>query len=70
MSMVFYPITTVDVVNDYVCKRLDNYYDANGLSDYECVPDGVNVFWTEEPTYGSVMLNINRWIKECGISLL
>jgi len=71
MTMVFYPITAQPTVNSYVCSRLDNYYDANGLSDFEEVPDGVNVFWNEdeEPQYASVMENINRWIEELASKL-
>lgn len=65
MIMVFYPITSVEEINKYVTEQLDNFYDANGLADYECVPDGINVFWKEnnEPTYSEVMTNINNWIR-------
>lgn len=28
----------------YIAGRMDNYYDANGLSDYEVVPDSLGSF--------------------------
>lgn len=53
----------------YVAGRMDNYYDANGLSDYEIVPDSpgtfiIRTYWNEEPSRCAFNNNVQRWVEE------
>ncbi|MBR4794592.1 MAG: hypothetical protein IK038_13250 [Bacteroidaceae bacterium] len=53
----------------YVAGRMDNYYDANGLSDYEIVPDSpgsfiIRTYWNETPSYREFNNNVQRWVEE------
>lgn len=53
----------------YIAGRMDNYYDANGLSDYEIVPDSpgsfiIRTYWNEAPSYNEFKNNVQRWVKE------
>ena len=53
----------------YVAGRMDNYYDANGLSDYEIVPDSLGTFiirtyWNQEPSRREFNNNVQRWVEE------
>ena len=54
---------------EYVGQRLDNYYDANGLSDYIVSEDGngytIDTFWNdEEPTQEDLYNNIKYWLED------
>lgn len=54
----------------YIARRMDNYYDANGLSDYEVVPDSpgsfiIRTYWNETPSYREFNNNVQRWAEEC-----
>ena len=53
----------------YVASRMDNYYDANGLSDYKIVPDSTGSFtiltyWNYTPSLSEFKNNIQRWVEE------
>lgn len=53
----------------YIAGRMDNYYDANGLSDYEVVPDSLGSFtiltyWNKVPSYREFNNNVQRWVEE------
>ena len=53
----------------YIARRMDNYYDANGLSDYKIVPDSTGTFtiltyWNHAPSYSEFNSNVQRWVEE------
>lgn len=53
----------------YIAGRMDNYYDANGLSDYEVVPDSlgsfiIRTYWNKEPSRREFNNNVQRWVEE------
>jgi hypothetical protein len=53
----------------YIARRMDNYYDANGLSDYKIVSDSpgaftILTFWNHEPSRREFNNNIQRWVEE------
>ena len=53
----------------YIAGRMDNYYDANGLSDYEVVPDSlgsfiIRTYWNKAPSYREFNNNVQRWVEE------
>jgi hypothetical protein len=53
----------------YIARRMDNYYDANGLSDYEIVSDSpgsfiIRTYWNKEPSRCEFNSNVQRWVEE------
>lgn len=53
----------------YIADRMDNYYDANGLSNYEIVPDSpgsfiIRTYWNEVPSLREFNNNVQRWVEE------
>lgn len=53
----------------YIAGRMDNYYDANGLSDYEIVPDSpgsfiIRTYWNKKPSRCEFNNNVQRWVEE------
>lgn len=53
----------------YIVDRMDNYYDANGLSNYEIVPDSpgsfiIRTYWNEVPSLREFNNNVQRWVEE------
>jgi hypothetical protein len=53
----------------YIARRMDNYYDANGLSDYKIVSDSpgaftILTFWNHEPSHNEFNHNVQRWVEE------
>ena len=53
----------------YVAGRMDNYYDANGLSDYEVVPDSpgtfiIRTYWNDKPSFQEFNNNVQRWVGD------
>ena len=53
----------------YIAGRMDNYYDANGLSDYEVVPDSpgsfiIRTYWNYKPSFQEFKNNVQRWVEE------
>lgn len=53
----------------YIANRMDNYYDANGLSDYKIIPDSPGTFtiltyWNHVPSRREFNNNVQRWVEE------
>lgn len=53
----------------YIVRRMDNYYDANGLSDYKIVSDSPGAFtiltyWNHKPSRHEFNSNVQRWVEE------
>ena len=53
----------------YIANRMDNYYDTEGLSGYDVVPDSSGTFtiltyWNHEPSRHEFNSNVQRWVEE------
>lgn len=53
----------------YIAGRMDNYYDANGLSNYEVVPNSlgsfiIRTYWNKKPSRREFNNNVQRWVEE------
>lgn len=53
----------------YIAGRMDNYYDANGLSDYKIIPDSpgnftILTYWNYTPSRREFNNNVQRWVEE------
>ena len=53
----------------YIARRMDNYYDANGLSDYKIIPDSpgnftILTYWNYTPSQREFNNNVQRWVEE------
>lgn len=67
-DLTIHMVGVTEELAQYVGQRLDNYYDANGLSDYIVSEDGdgykIDTFWNDEkPSQEDLYNNVKQWLE-------
>lgn len=53
----------------YIAGRVNDCYDADGLTDYKVIPDvlgsfAILAYWNYTPSYREFNDNVQRWVEE------